>query len=130
MPLAPIKPILSPRWIMVEKLFMMGLSPYWKEACSSSATILPLFSPALSWNDTCPLPFTPRGALFSQFFQAFNAPFVAGAARFYAFAYPCFFLRVKFVKQAVVFGFYGEFLRFFLAIFGEAAVIGAQRAAV
>ena len=76
------------------------------------------------------LPLAAGGALFSQFFQAAHTPFVAGAARFYALAYPCFLLRVKFVKQAVVFGFYGEFLRFFLAVFGEAAVIGAQRAAV
>ena len=77
-----------------------------------------------------PLPLAAGGTLAAQFFQAAHAPFVAGAARFYAFAYPCFFLRVEFVKQAVVFGFYGEFLRLFLAVFGEAAVIGAQCAAV
>ena len=54
MPFAPIKPILSPRWMIAEKSFIISLLSYWNEACSSSATILPLFSPALSWNDTCP----------------------------------------------------------------------------
>ena len=70
-----------------------------------------------------PLPLAAGGALAAQFFQATHASFVAGAAGFYTFAYPCFFLRVEFVKQAVVFGFYGEFLRFFFAVFGEAAVV-------
>ena len=56
------------------------------------------------------------GALAAQFFQTAHAAFVAGAARFDAFAYPRFFLRVEFVEEAVVFRFNRQFLRFFLAV--------------
>ena len=53
------------------------------------------------------------GALAAQFFQTAYAAFVAGAARFDAFAYPRFFLRMEFVEEAVVFRFNRQFLRFF-----------------
>ena len=69
-------------------------------------------------------------ALAAQFFQTAHASFVAGAACFDAFAYPRFFLRMEFVEEAVVFRFDCQLLRFFLAVFGERAGIGAQNAAV
>ena len=43
------------------------------------------------------------GTLAAQFFQTAHAAFVAGTARFDAFAYPRFFLSVEFVEEAVVF---------------------------
>ena len=64
------------------------------------------------------------GALAAQFFQTAHAAFVAGTARFDAFAYPCLFLSMEFVEEAVVFRFNRQFLRFFLAVFGERAGIG------
>ena len=76
------------------------------------------------------LPVAALGALAAQFFQTAHAAFVAGAARFNAFAYPHFFLRVEFVKQAVVFGFHRQLFGFFLAVAGEATGVRAQYAAV
>ena len=76
------------------------------------------------------MPFAPCRALFPQFFQTLNAPFVTRAPRFDAFANPRFFLRVEFVEQAVVFGFHRQFFRLFLAVFGERTGVGAQAAAV
>ena len=45
------------------------------------------------------------GTLAAQFFQTAYAAFITGAARFDAFAYSRFFLRVEFVEEAVVFRF-------------------------
>ena len=66
-----------------------------------------------------PLYIAAFGALAAQFFQTAHASFVAGAACFDAFAYPRFFLCMEFVEEAVVFRFNRQFLRFFLAVFGE-----------
>ena len=70
------------------------------------------------------------GTLAAQLFQTAHAAFVTGTARFDAFAYPRFFLRVEFVEEAVVFRLNCQLLRFFLAVFGERAGIRAQNAAV
>ena len=77
-----------------------------------------------------PLHIAAFGALAAQLFQTAHAAFITGTARFDAFAYPCFFLCVEFVEEAVMFRLDCQLLRFFLAVFGERAGIGAQNTAI
>ena len=88
------------------------------------------FFAAVELKVNLPLYVAAFGALAAQFFQTAHAAFITGTARFDAFTYPRFFLSMKFVEEAVVFCFNRQLLRFFLAVFGERARIGAQNAAV
>ncbi len=75
--------------------------------------ILPLFFAGGKLEIDLALHIAALGSLAAQIFKPLHAAFVAGAARFYAFAYPGFFLGVEFVEQAVVFGFHRQFFGFF-----------------
>ncbi len=77
-----------------------------------------------------PLLFTASGALSAQFFQTAHTPLVARSSRLNALANPHFFLRVKFIKQAIVFRLNRQFLRFFLAVFAETALVRTQHAPI
>ena len=101
-PLGPIRPILSPRWMRLRKFAQQSWRSHRKDllTCSSSATSLPLLSPASSCRLTFAHPLAAPGVRHATV-EPLHAEYRAASAGLDALANPDLLLLQQLVGAGV-----------------------------